>query len=59
MGVGTNQHGTLDHRKLKIGRDALASGEKPRPYYLASLVELAPRTHDQPLTREGDQERSS
>jgi hypothetical protein len=59
MGVGTPKHGTIDHRKLKVGRASLPDGEKPRPNYLGKTVDLAamppargnnenPRTHVEP-----------
>ena len=41
MGVGKSLYGTLDHRKLRVARDVVPDGEKPRPLYLGILVDLA------------------
>lgn len=34
------QHGQLDHRKLRLGQDALLHGEKTRPHYLGTVIAL-------------------
>ena len=41
MGVGdAPKYGTLEHRKLHVGREVLVDGEKTRPYYLGTMVDL-------------------
>jgi hypothetical protein len=37
---GPALHGNLDHCDLRLGRKALANGEKSRPYYLGTLIEF-------------------
>jgi hypothetical protein len=42
MGVGNQpKHGTLEHLKLRIGNEVLANGEKTRPNYLGTTVDLS------------------
>jgi hypothetical protein len=41
MGVGdAPKYGTLEHRKLRVGHEALADGEKTRPHYLGTVLDL-------------------
>lgn len=42
MGVnrGPNHGGLVDFKNLRLGHDVLLDGEKPRPRYLGSVVEL-------------------
>ena len=44
MGLGNQpKYGTLDHRKLKVGRSTVPEGEKVRPSYLGKIVNLGHR----------------
>jgi hypothetical protein len=59
MGAGQHpKHGTLDHRKLRVGRESLQDGEKIRPRYLGSIVNLSKEAElensDPPVTKTDD-----
>jgi hypothetical protein len=40
MGVNNPHHGSLRHEDLRIGADVTPDGEKPRPNYLGSVLDL-------------------
>jgi hypothetical protein len=57
MAAGGPNHGTLEHRKLHVGREALVDGEKIRPYYLGTIAELGRKQESrgiEVLTKEAD-----
>jgi hypothetical protein len=40
MGVNNPRHATLRHEDLRVGEDVIADGEKVRPNYLGTILDL-------------------
>jgi hypothetical protein len=40
MGVNNPNHATLRHEDLRVGEDVIADGEKTRPNYRGTILDL-------------------